>query len=190
MQSTAEAVPTDDELVALSRSGKREAFDLLVRRYRKEIYRVARRITGDHGEADDLAQETFCRAWQSLATFRGDASCRTWLYRIATNLSLNVVQSARVSRREERTPEMLAEAGVGASPAAGVERLMTMERNQRLTRAIEGLPPRQKATLILRAFEAMPYSEIARVMECSPGTAKANFFHAVSALKKNMRGSS
>lgn len=190
MHRTAEAIPTDDDLVRRSRGGDRSAFDMIVTRYRREVYRIARRLTGDHGEADDLAQETFCRAWQAIPGFRGDASCRTWLMRIVTNLSLNVIQSARVARREAHTPEALAERGHGAIRPVGADRMIERERNERLREAIDTLPPKQKATLILRTFEGMRYAEIARVLECSPGTAKANFFHAVSALRRIFRGAS
>ncbi len=189
MQRTAEALPSDEDLVRRARDGDRAAFDLIVTRYRKEIYRIARRITGDHGEADDLAQETFCRAWQALPGFRGEASCRTWLCRIVTNLSINLIQSARVARREEKPPEALAERGHGATRPVGVDRMIENERNARLREAIEGLPPKQRLTLVLRAFEGMRYAEIARVLECSPRTAKANFFHAITALSRSFGAS-
>lgn len=179
---------TDEDLVTRSRGGDREAFDDLVRRYRKQIYRIAYRITGDHTEADDLAQETFCRAFAALETFRGDASVKTWLFRIVSNLSLNVVRSARVVRHEDISPETLAERGEATTvqiPVA-LDRLLDHERSCRLNRAIELLPVKQKMTLILRVFEGLPYREIAQIMECSPGTSKANFFHAVSSLRRRM----
>src|SRR5262249_54734561 len=159
-----------------------------VLRYRRDIYRIAYRITGDHAEADDLAQETFCRAYTALGEFRGDASLKTWLCRIVSNLSLNVVQSARLTRRDGTTVEDLAQAGEAATVVApvGADHLMSEERHRRLRRAIEALPRKQKSTLILRVFEGLQYKEIARLMGCSTGTAKANFFHAVAFLKREM----
>lgn len=179
----------DDELVRRFRDGEEAAFDTLVLRYRMEVYRIAYRITGDHAEADDLAQETFCRAYTALAGFRGEASLRTWLSRIVSNLSLNVVQSARVSRREDVTVESLALAGAPATveSPAGAEPLLARERSERLRRGIEALPARQRLTVILRSFEGLPYREIARRMGCTTGTAKANFFHAMAALRRHMK---
>lgn len=189
MIRTATARHTDEELVRRCRKGDREAFDGLILRYRKEIYRIAYRITGDPEEADDLAQETFCRAFTGLEQFRGDSSVRTWLYRIVSNLSLNVVRSARTTKREFTSPEALAERGDAAvvqGPVA-LEGLLERERRRRVREAIGSLPPKQRMTLILKAFEGLPYGEIAQIMRCSPGTSKANFFHAVTALRKAIK---
>ena len=183
-----DASPSDEELVRRFRRGEETAFDLLVHRYRKEIYRVAYRISGNHAEADDLAQETFFRAYTALRGFRGESSLRTWLCRIVSNLSLNVVQSARVTRRDTTTVEDLAMAGESATVQApiGLDNLVRQERRIRLRRAIGALPGKQKSTLILRTFEGLQFKEIARVMGCSTGTAKANFFHAVAFLKREL----
>ena len=189
MDRKTEDLPTDDELVRRFRQGDQEAFDLLVLRHRKDIYRIAYRITGNHAEADDLAQETFCRAWPALHEFRGDSTLRTWLCRIVSNLSLNVVQSARVTRRDPEAIETLDLAGDPATrqPPVGLDDLVRRERNERVRRAVETLPRRQKMTLILRAFEGLQYKEIAKVMGCTTGTAKANFFHAVACLKRELK---
>jgi RNA polymerase sigma-70 factor, ECF subfamily len=190
MEPKASATPTDTELVGRARGGDASAFDELVLRYQKEIYRIAWRLTGSHAEADDLAQETFCRAWTGLEGFRGESSFRTWLHRIVSNLSLNVVQSARVARREAVTVEELALAGNAAlvQPAQGAAALVEREQRDRLREAMRALPPRQRLTLTLRVFEQMPYKEIARATGCTIGTAKANMFHAVAALRRAMEG--
>jgi len=189
MDRKSDASPTDEELVSRIRAGDGGAFDSLVLRYRKEIYRIAYRMTGDHAEADDLAQETFCRAFTGLAEFRGESSVRTWLFRIVSNLSLNVVQSARVARRDAVTIETLAQAGRPATvqEPAGFERLVARQHVERLRLAIATLPRKQRTTLILRAFEGLQYKEIARAMGCSIGTAKANFFHAISSLRRELK---
>ncbi len=185
----AAAPESDAQLAARFCGGDRSAFDLIVLRHQKDVYRLAWRITGDHAEADDLAQETFCRAWQALHGFRGDSSLRTWLMRIAMNLSLNLIHSARVTQRDHAVIEDLAEQGRPATvvQAAGPERLMQAQREMRLRAAIGTLPPRQRSTLLLRAFEGLPYKEIARVMGCTTGTAKANFFHAIAFLRRQMK---
>ncbi len=180
----------DEDLVRRFKTGDEAAFDEIVLRYRKEIYRIAYRITRDHAEADDLAQETFCRAYRALGEFRGDSSLKTWLCRIVSNLSLNVVQSSRVARREAVTVDdaaLSARESMIHAPAAQ-EELERKERGERLRMAIKELPGKQRHTLILRAFEGLQYKEIARVMGCSIGTAKANFFHAVSSLRRELEG--
>ena len=186
MEPKASASSTDTELIDRVREGDASAFDELVRRYQKEIYQIAWRLTRSHAEADDLAQETFCRAWRTLTGFRGECSFRTWLHRIVQNLSLNVVQSARVARREPVTVEDLALAGNAATvqPAMAVTTMLEREQRARLHDAVRALPPRQRLTLTLRVFEQMPYKEIARAMGCTVGTAKANMFHAVAALRR------
>ena len=189
MERTTADLPSDDELVRRFRRGDEASFDQLVLRYRKEVYRMAWRITGNHAEADDLAQETFCRAWQALDEFRGDSTIRTWLLRIVSNLSLNVVQSARVSRRDPVAIETLEQAAASTMrlKPVGPDELIRRERDEQVRRAVQTLPRKQRLTLILRAFEGLQYKEIARVMGCTTGTAKANFFHAVACLKRELK---
>jgi len=179
MPEETKSPPGDSEILGRLRSGDEKAFDDLVILYQKDVYRVAYRLTGSPDEADDVAQETFLRAYRGLPGFRGDAALRTWLVRIATNLSLNLVQSARVSRRdpaavEDVAPPVLPPAETGIEEA---------RRRQRLRPAIEGLPPKQRATLMLRVHQGLKFKEIARLMGCTTGTAKANFSHAVAALR-------
>lgn len=188
MRLKAVATPSDEELVQRFEAGDSASFDELVRRYQRKVYRIAYRFTRDHGEADDLAQETFCRAFTGLKAFRGEASVKTWLCRIVSNLSLNAIQSARWTRRDEVQVETLAEKGTPATVAepVGADALINRERERRLTQAVQNLPPKQKATLILRAYEGLAYKEIARIMDCTTGTAKANYFHAVTFLRKEL----
>jgi len=171
--------PGDAEILGRLRGGDETAFGDLVRLYQRDVYRLAYRLTADRDEADDIAQETFLRAYRALAGFRGEASLRTWLLRIAANLSLNLVQSARVARRDPAPVEDL----VPPVAARGEEALLEKERIDRLGPAIQALPPRQRMTLILRVERGLKFREIARIMNCTTGTAKANFFHAVAALR-------
>ena len=97
MDRKADASSTDDEMVRRFCQGDEAAFDQMVLRYRKEIYRVAYRITGNNAEADDLAREAFFKAYRAFKQFRGDSTLKTWLCRIVSNLSLNVIQSARMA---------------------------------------------------------------------------------------------
>jgi len=171
--------PGDTEILGRLRSGDESAFDELVRLHQKDVYRLAYRLTGSPEEADDVAQETFLRAYRAVGDFRGDATLRTWLMKIATNLSLNLVQSARVARRDASPVEDV----TPAVEHGGDDRIQEMERRRRLAPAIERLPPKQRATLALRVQQGLKFKEIARIMGCTTGTAKANFSHAVAALR-------
>src|SRR5262245_55256323 len=103
MSLPADGSEPDGLLVARFRRGDREAFAGIVARYRRDIYRLSYRMTGNHQDADDVAQETFLRAYRALPRFRGDSALKTWLFRIALNLSINVGRS-RASRRVEEQP--------------------------------------------------------------------------------------
>ncbi|MFC2172711.1 RNA polymerase sigma factor [Acidobacteriota bacterium] len=174
----------DAELVRRARKGDDDAFEELIRRYQRDAYRLALRMTGRHEDADELAQEAFMRAYTGLKNFKGESSFKTWLYRITINLSIN---SRNKAKRERDRLQPLEEARVGTDPTNVKDILLKQMRHQ-VKRAIRHLPVRQRETLVLRLYDEMKFSEIASVMECSEGTAKANFFHAVSNLKKVISG--
>lgn len=179
-----EELPVDDNiLVERFRHGDEGAFNLLVERHKREAYFIALRLTGSHEDARDLAQDAFIRCYRSLEQFRGESSFRTWLYRIVVNLSLNYLKSPRVSRRAEwpeSGPEELPGGDRDEDPMAALER---RQRVGQLRQAIARLPVRQKQTLMLKVYGELKYDEIAEVMRCPVGTAKANFFHAVKRLR-------
>ncbi len=173
----------DSILVERFRHGDEGAFNQLVERHKREAYFIALRLTGSHEDARDLAQDAFIRCYRSLESFRGDCSFRTWLYRIVMNLSLNYLKSPRISRRVQMSEEDLDSArgsDNGSDPTAG---LINHQRVEQLRDAIARLPARQKQTLLLKIYGELKYEEIAEVMRCAVGTAKANFYHAVKRLR-------
>jgi len=175
--------PADEVLVERFKRGDREAFDRIVARYRRDVYRISYRMAGNHQDADDVAQETFLRAFRALRGFRGDSALRTWLFRIALNLSVNAGRARTARRQEDRDVESMADE-MPAGPSRSESRLLEEERARRVRRAIEGLPPRQKQVIILRMYEELQFQEIAELIDCPVGTAKANFFHAMNNLRK------
>lgn len=172
---------SDHDLIHRVLAGETGAFDLLVERYQETIYRLAYRLTRNADDARDLAQEAFIQAFRSLGGFREEARFSTWLYRIAVNRCLN---HRKVAARE-----------VPAEPSEqlpdgredSLARLLTTERARAVARAIAELPPQQRATLTLRVQEGLSHREIAEVLGCAEGTAKANYFHAVQALRRKLR---
>jgi RNA polymerase sigma-70 factor (ECF subfamily) len=167
------------EIVLASQRGDRDAFDRLVERYQREIYRLCYRYVGGHEDANDLAQEAFLRAWRSIGRFRGDSAFRTWLYRIAVNACLNHRAAKRPLTQE--LPETLPD------PTRGVLSRAEAEDDARRVRgAIAELPEKQRATLILKVYHDLSHEEVARALGSSVGTVKSNLFHALSNLRRRL----
>lgn len=169
----------DRALVDACRAGRREAFDQIVLRHSRSMYQVCYRFVGNQADATDLTQEAFLRAFRALDRFKGEASVRTWLYRIAVNLCLNKV-SVRTPRGEPVEESRLP---ASREPDA-MSRLLETERATRVRAAIARLPKTQRATLILRVYQELPHQEIARVLGSSVGAVKANIFHALRNLRR------
>jgi len=165
------------DAVAASRRGDREAFDGLVERYQRDVYRLCFRYLDDSQDAHDVAQETFLRAYRSIGSFRGDSAFSTWLYRIAVNACLNF--RSRRHAANEALPEDLSDGAPGAA-----ERIEREELSQRVRRAVRRLPERQRATLILKVYHELTHEQVARILGSSVGTVKANLFHALANLKR------
>lgn len=170
----------DAELVRATRAGNREAFDLIVTRYRRTVYHLCFRYAGRHEDAADLAQEVFLRAYRGLAGFKGQASFGTWLYRIGVNVCLNRVaaKTPRLERMEPLDPAQ--HVAAGENPADAVVR---EEQAARVRAAVAQLPPKQRATLVLRVYHELSHEEIAKILGNSVGACKANFFHALRNLR-------
>jgi len=171
--------PDDESSVRAFRSGDRRAFDELARTYRSRIQGICYRYTGNRADAEDLVQEVLLRAYRGLETFRGEASFRTWLYRITVNACLNWVAARR--RSEGLSDEL-------PDPRPGVvERLVKGQAAELVRRAVSELPDRQRMTVLLRVYEELSHKEISEIMGCPVGTVKANFFFALKNLQKRLR---
>jgi RNA polymerase sigma-70 factor (ECF subfamily) len=170
----------DLDLVRQFQSGNEQAFDLLVEAHRRDVYRLAYRLLGNHADADDLAQEVFLRIYRSLGRFRGEASLRTWI----TRITLNLVTDRRRELGIRRQTSLEALSAADHPAEAGKESRVLEE--EILRKAVGRLPKRQRETLILRVFQEMKFHEIAAVMGCTVGTAKANFFHALRGLRQRV----
>ncbi len=174
---------TDVQLVDACRAGRRGAFDVIVERHRRSVYQLCYRFVGNHEDASDLSQDIFLRAYRGLGSFRGGSSLATWLYRIGVNACLN-----RVSVRKVVTEDIGARQHIDTRTESPSERVLRQERGARVREAIAQLPPKQRATLVLRIYQELSHEEIAGVLGSSVGAVKANFFHALGNLKKLLRG--
>ena len=176
----------DADLVTACLAGNREAFDALVRRHQRHVYQLCYRFAGNHEDASDLAQDAFIRAYRGLRSFKGTSAFATWLHRIAVNVCLNRVGS----RSPRHFVPLDAATQVGARTERVDTHLLEGERAAQVRAAIARLPRKQRAALILRVYRELPHDQIADILGSSVGAAKANFFHALTNLRKLLRDAS
>jgi len=171
--------PEDAELVRQAQAGDLSAFDQLVLRHQAAVYRYLYRMTRNSGDAEELTQQAFVRAWQGLARFRGQASFRTWLFRIATNLCFN-----HLTRRRPfcDLPETLA-----ADPAVEPDQLFRRKVQQTaIEAALARLPADQRSALIFSVYDQMSYAEVADAMGRSLASVNALLYRARMALRRHL----
>jgi len=171
----------DREAIEACQRGDREAFDRLVQRYQRDVYRLCYRYLNNHEDADDVAQEVFLRAYRAIGRFRGESAFSTWLYRIAVNACLNFRAARKPASAE--FPEGIVDPRPGAQST--VER---DERSRRVRDAVSRLPEKQRATVILKVYHDLTHEEVAGILGSTVGTVKANLFHALGNLKKTLAG--
>jgi RNA polymerase sigma-70 factor, ECF subfamily len=169
----------EQQLVEACLAGREGAFDVVVDRHRRSVYQLCYRFVGNHEDASDLSQEVFLRAYRGLKSFRGGSSLATWLYRIGVNVCLN-----KVTVKKPVTEDIDARQHVDTVHESQVDRVLREERAVKVRAAIAQLPPKQRATLVLRMYQELSHEEIAGVLDSSVGAVKANFFHALGNLKK------
>jgi RNA polymerase sigma-70 factor, ECF subfamily len=172
----------DRELAERFWSGDRAAFDQIVRRHQRGVWHLVRRYVKRDADASDVTQLVFVRAFRGLGAFRGSASVRSWLYRIAINCSLTWL---RDHRREEPT-EIADDALTDANPA--LARIEGGQETARLRGAIAKLPPKLRLVLELRVFDDLSFREVAELADCTENTAKVNFHYAVKRLRDILGG--
>lgn len=161
---------TPAELVTRALAGDRRAFAELTRRYRPRIFALALHLLGDRDDAEDVAQETFLRAFDRLAEFRGAAEFYTWIYRIAVNLALNL---SRQKRRRRHAPMDDPRVALAVQVDASGDPRRAAELRQvytRLLAALDALSPVLRSTVVLVALQGLSHDEAAAVLDCSPGT--------------------
>ncbi|HEV8696010.1 MAG TPA: RNA polymerase sigma factor RpoE [Lysobacter sp.] len=181
----------DEELVRRVQRGDSAAFDALVRKYQHRIVALIGRYIADWSECQDVAQETFIRAYRALTNFRGESQFYTWLHRIAVNTAKNhlVAQNRRpptddvdaVDAEQYDTGTRLRE---NATPE---HELLRQEIELAVMRAVEALPEELRTAINLREVDGLSYEEIATRMDCPIGTVRSRIFRAREAIDNELR---
>lgn len=160
-------------------------FDDIVAAHHPEIYRYLRRLTFRATEADDLAQETFLRAYRAWQGLAPDANVRAWLFAIATNLARN---HFRAESRRRRAYVTAGDRRDEADPAGPEEEHVFRETRALLDRVVAGLPPKQRLAFTLRKVHDLDYAAIGESLECSPESARAHVFQALKKIRVSLNG--
>jgi RNA polymerase sigma-70 factor (ECF subfamily) len=144
----------DRALVAAFLAGRREAFDLIVERHRRNVYHLCYRFVANHEDASDLAQDVFVRAFKGLRHFKGDASLGTWLYRVSVNVCLMSSAMKRPVQRRLKPRHR----GSKIDPLD-----LVVQRAEVVRQAIAKVPLKQRATVMLRVYQELSHEEISRI---------------------------
>jgi RNA polymerase sigma-70 factor (ECF subfamily) len=194
--ATPAPVPTDLMLVERTVAGDQRAFGLLVLKYQRRIERLIGRMVRDQDLVEDIAQETFIRAYRALAQFRGDAQFYTWLYRIAVNTAkkalVDLKRDPLVSESalrggsddDDETSSMENELTSAETPETV---LAAKEIAATVNSAMEALPEELRQAVTLREIEGLSYEEIAEVMNCPIGTVRSRIFRAREAISAKVK---
>lgn len=177
------AVAPDLEERLRDPSRARAAFGEAIRAYTEPLYWQIRRLVDNHDDANDLLQNTFMKAWQSLENFRGDARLSTWLHKIAINESLTFLE--REKRRQTFSlddPESSASARIEADTMIDGDALAL-----KLRKAVAMLPEKQRLVFNMRYFDEMKYEDISEIVGTSVGALKASYHHAVKKIEDFLR---
>jgi RNA polymerase sigma-70 factor (ECF subfamily) len=182
----------DQLLVERIQHGDRRAFELLVMKYQRKIHRLLSRFVRDAAEVEDIAQETFIKAYRALPTFRGESAFYTWLYRIAVNTAKN-----HLAASGRRAPTATATNAEDAETFEDAEQLreigtpetllMGKQVAEAVNRAMDALPEDLRIAITLREVEGLSYEEIATTMDCPIGTVRSRIFRARDAIAERLR---
>src|SRR5579864_8245258 len=179
----------DAELMLRVRDGDQASFGLLLERHRGPVIHFLYRMVQSQAVAEELAQEVFLRIYKSRSTYEPTAKFTTWLFRIATHLGLNWIRDGRNEKLQESLDQETAEGATRqvADRAPTVEQELVYQAKLREVRqAIESLPSKQRAAVLMHKYEEMEYSEIANVLSCSESAVKSLLFRAYEHLRSRL----
>lgn len=186
---------SDRELLRQCRLGDKGAFEELVERYQRKVMAVALGMVRNPDDAMEITQDAFVKAYENIASFKGESSFYTWIYRIVVNKAIDLRRRqrrkptvaledrGRQADRDDSWEDSLADEG----PIDPYERTRSMEMSERMQEAIDELTPDHKAVIVLREVEGLSYEEISRVMRCSKGTVMSRLHYARKKLQNRLK---
>ena len=182
----------DRQLVARAQRGDKQAFELLVEKYQRQLARLLSRFIRDPAEVEDVTQEAFIKAYRALPAFRGDSAFYTWLYRIGINTAKNYLMA--MGRRAPTSTEVEAEEAEGFEEGEQLRdintpesMLLSSEIARTVNATIEQLPEELRTAIQMREIEGMSYEDIAKAMDCPIGTVRSRIFRAREAIAEQLR---
>ena len=192
--TAAQADVSELDLVKQAQAGDTEAFDQLVSRYRTRVFGMIYNMVHNEQDAWDLAQDSFLKAWKSIARFRGQSSFYTWIYRIVMNVTIDWLRKKQVKGGGAEFDDAIqlkeidpASRTVPHADALPHERMEHREIRSRIDAAIAQLSPEHRAVILMKEIEEMQYHEIAESLGCSIGTVMSRSFYARKKLQNLLR---
>ena len=182
----------DQQLVVRAQHGDQQAFGLLVSKYQRKLARLLSRLIRDPAEVEDVAQETFIKAYRALGNFRGDSAFYTWLYRIGINTAKNylVSQGRRAPTRtdfDSEEAETFEDGDLLRDINTPERMLLSKQIGETVNSAMDDLPDDLRTAIMLREIEGMSYEDIAKMMDCPIGTVRSRIFRAREAVAEKLR---
>jgi RNA polymerase sigma factor RpoE len=184
----AEAAAEDRELVKKAQTGDMVAYDQLMRKYQERIYATIYHMTSNHEDANDLAQETFVKAYSALKNFKGDSSFFTWVYRIAVNKTINFLK-----QRKSRSFLSLNDLDQNVEHDSELVELVSQhtprrdaglaELQEKLNEAMQKLSEDHRMVVTLHDVQGLSHEEIGKIMDCNTGTVRSRLFYARQQLQ-------
>jgi RNA polymerase sigma factor (sigma-70 family) len=180
--------PADPMLVKRAQGGALEAYDELIRRYQERIYATIYHMTANHEDANDLAQETFIKAYQALKSFKGDSSFFTWVYRIAVNKTINFLKQRKnkthmslndLDFNAEHDPDLVAL----VSDKTPRREVNLIELQEKLNDAMQKLSEIHRLVVTLHDVQGLSHEDISKIMGCNTGTVRSRLFYARQQLQ-------